>query len=198
VYQNIELRFDIANQLPEDGSVFDWIPQVEASSLEDHVQEYSKAMSHTSANNVTRRQTRNPAPRRQQMQDEEPEDDDVSVDQLALGPEQRGASGEHEEDLDEEALAPSYLPRPVQPIVNVEDELHAALGSRANPLQWPAQGDVLSDYDTCYLQAMCFPHLLPHKHRDATQKDRLKEVSLTAATRHLLWYAYDDGHGNFR
>ena len=102
------------------------------------------------------------------------------------GPEQGGASG-NDAEL-ERVFIPTRLigdPRKSEE----EDIRDTVLGTRENPLSYPAAGAPLSEFTTPHLQAMTFPTLFPYGVGDVTFGDRLYPVTLTDSNKHLTRYA---------
>jgi hypothetical protein len=190
-YGEVQINGDNLNAIPADGNVFSSIPQVQEPQLEDHVSQFSRQ------SNQQRTQQSNQSSNESADEPPAPVQEDETENQLELGPEQGGATGQHPEDGDPNQLQAEYVPQSIQRHGMVEEGLQAALGSAANPMAWPEHGNRLSDYNTAFLQAKCFPYLFPHGCGDATMKDRRKAVSLAAATRHLLWYAMEKPDGSF-
>ena len=85
-----------------------------------------------------------------------------------------------------------YLPQPLEPNQDVAREFEQRLRENFGGahMNWPAQGQPLSDYSTPYLQSMAFPHLFPFGDGDVTKKDRQFTVTMTNANKHLVCYAH--------
>jgi TolA-binding protein len=166
LYENTEVDFDALNQLPEGGDLTNRIPVViEDVPMEDTDEE-----------------------EKEEEREEEKQDDEVE-----LGPEQGGASGMPDDELD---MAQDYVPQPVETNMNVDDAIRTRYGDPTNPLPWPHVGDALNDYNTPGIQSAAFPHLFPNMDGDATFRDRPIAVSLSEATKHLLWYAVEQPDGS--
>jgi hypothetical protein len=179
-YGEVEIHMASLESLPENGSVFDRIPQMEQEAFDQMLsqQQHAPAQPNAAAAPV-------PAQEEEEAQQQE------------LGPEQGGATGEHPEDATTDQLQNEYIGQPIQPTGTVENALNTFLGTTKNPVAWPIQGELLSDYNTPFLQSRCFPHLFPYGTGDATNPDRLEAVSLTDMTHHLLWYSFEREDGSF-
>ena len=160
-YGNVQINEENLGALPEDGNIFEQLPQVNESDVSQHVSQFSPSQTN-------------------ELDTSKSEDtDEEDTNQQQNGPEQGGATGIHSEDTDETLLQSDYLPIPPQQHGRVEDEINQTLGTEANPLMWPNQTNRVSDFNTPYLQAKCFPYLFPYGHGDVTMKDRQRDVTLT-------------------
>jgi hypothetical protein len=167
-FGQLRIDYEVLQQLPAGGSVLHLVPQV----VEDDTPRTEESDTPTDV-------------------------DFIETTDIENGPDQCGATGSPNEDAEDRGPLQDYVAQPLERNVNVEDSLRQELfgGTRENPAAWPELGEPVSDYSTPNIQAGAFPTLFPHGVGDATNRDRPKSVTLTDATKHLLWYAIrkDDG-----
>ena len=64
--------------------------------------------------------------------------------------------------------------------------------SSLHRVDWPTEGNVLSDYRTMFLQSMAFPSLFPYGFGDVRNGDKCAEITYGESNPHLLKYPYYD------
>ena len=90
-----------------------------------------------------------------QAQNAIPPDKDEDDNNQGHGPEQGGASGHP---VQEQDTVQDYVAQPIQLDGNIDNELVGFLkGTANNPINWPAMGVPVSDYNTPGLQMAAFP-----------------------------------------
>ena len=175
LYDNTRVDFDALGLLPQGGDVADCIPVVIKDVPVVDTKNQEQQQQHEE--------------QKEEEKEEEKEDDEVE-----LGPEQGGASGIPLRELD---MAQDYVPQPLETHMNVDEAIQTRYGDPTNPLPWPHTGNALNDFNTPGIQSAAFPHLFPNTDGDATFRDWPVSVSLTDATRHLLWYAVQRPDGSY-
>jgi len=129
------------------------------------------------------------------------DDDDFLDGEEVNGPDESGATGDGIDDDDDggdeddnDNSPPSYhiAQRIAEPS---SDEV--VKGTLADPLELPATGNAVNEWEVEGIQSGCFPYLFPHGTGDCTFTDRKVAVTRNHANKHLLWYCVKLEDGSF-
>ena len=110
--------------------------------------------------------------------------------QRELGPETGGASGAQ----DEPPVTEEFLHIPVDPNGTlterdtIQNIVNGVSAHPTIPLPWPRQQEFINDFNQPGLLSAAFPTLFPYGVGDPTLRDRIEDVSMTDAMKHLLKY----------